>query len=228
MHVAVGGTYTVGARRNYKPSSRPAIIVCPPRGQTHQQQFTVGWIGHVTQKLAEAGFPVVSATMSSTASWGNTAARTAVGTTRTTAISTYAAQDAPVGILASSMGTLSGLGYAKDNPANVGAFCSAVPVVDLSDIYALRADYQAEITTAHTDASGYAAYLASENPSSHTGSFDLPVQLHYASNDPNITPSTVTSFASAVGGEAINLGAVGHTPTTVDADTVVAFFEENL
>jgi hypothetical protein len=63
-------------------------------------------------------------------------------------------------------------------------------------------------------------------PAKNTASFTgFPIKVWYTSDDPVCIPSVVTTFASAVGATTVNLGAVGHTGTTIDPTQVVSFFQ---
>lgn len=218
------------SRRRANRFARPAILVCCPRGQTAIQHHQYGWIGQVVHRLAEAGYSILASTLGSTTNWGNAAAATALGALRSTAISTYGAANGPVGILATSMGVLAGLRYAKASPADVAAFVGGVPAVDLRNIHDVtRTDLASEIETAHGGAGGYSTYLTDENPADHATTWSvLPMQLHRASNDSDVTASTVDAFGATAGAEVISLGAVGHNPSSIDADAVLTFFDAHL
>lgn len=220
----------IGNRLYALDSTKPPILVCPGRGQTSDNEVLTGWIGDVVAALAEAGFPVLAADMGGTTSHGNAASAAAVGDARTYANAPFGAKSGKVGLLGTSMGALPALRYYMDNPGNVACFCGGVPNVNLQNVHDVtRPDIATEIETAHGGAGGYATYLTNYNPSAHTSSFaGLPMQLHYSTDDNNITPSTVTSFGAATGAQVISLGAVGHNPAGMDTGLVVAFFEQYL
>lgn len=219
------------ANRLYKPdATKRAIIVCPPRGQVALQAHETGWAGTVLSALAEAGFPVLAIDCGGGTAHGNAAAAQAIGEGRTYAGSAFGAKIDAIGLFATSMGALGALRYAMVNPANVACFVGIVPSLDLQDIHDVtRPDLSAEIETAHGGLSGYSTYLTSYNPSDHTEDLaTLPQQIHYATNDPNFTPTVAPAYIDATGAEGYNMGAVGHTPVNADAAAVTAFFEEHL
>jgi pimeloyl-ACP methyl ester carboxylesterase len=217
-------------RRTYKPDgTRTAVLYCPSRDNTSLQAAAVGWIDPVIRAVAEAGYPILSADMGGLTTFGNAACSTAVGEARTYVNSAFGGKiSAGVFLIGTSMGGLTALRYAKDNPSLVKGIVAGVPAIDLQDIHDVtRPDLAATIEAAHGGLAGYNTYLADHNPADHTSSFtSMPMQLHYATNDTSITSSTVTSFASATGAEAISLGAVGHSPYTMDTGRVLTFLDE--
>lgn len=224
------GHLFIGSRR-YKPdATKRAIVVCPPRGQTASEASANGWAGAVLSALAEEGYPLLAIDGGGSTAHGNAASATAIGQAKTYAASAFGAKSDKIGLFATSMGSLAALRYAMDNPTLVSCACLGVPNLDLQDVHDVtRTDLASEIETAHGGAPGYATYLSAYNPASHAASFTtLPMQLHYASNDSNFTAGIASTFATATGAEAINLGAVGHTAATMDASRVVAFFLANL
>lgn len=228
-----GETHTFLADRLYAgDGTRRAILVCPGRGTAAGSTSTVftGWVEPVTFALADAGFALLYADMGGGFTHGNAAAGTATGQAKSYAASAYGAKSDKVGILGTSMGSLTALRYYMDNPTLVSCACFGVPDLNLQDVHDVtRTDLASEIETAHGGPSGYNSYLSAYNPSSHTSSFtSLPMQIHYASNDPNFTAGVATSFCSATGAEAINMGAVGHNAQYMDPARAVAFFRKYL
>jgi pimeloyl-ACP methyl ester carboxylesterase len=132
-------------------------------------------------------------------------------------------------LLGVSMGALLCCNWARLNPTKVAAMALVTPAVDLANVHNVtRPDLAAEINTAYTDAAGYAAALPTHNPAQYAASLSgLPVKAWYSTDDTNVTASTVTAFAAAVGTSAqvVNLGAVGHSAGTMDPLDVATFFQ---
>lgn len=219
------------ASRYYKPdATKRAIIVCPPRGQIALQATANGWAGTLLAALAEAGFPVLAVDCGGSTAHGNAASATAIGQARTYASTAFGAKIDQIGILATSMGALAACRYAQDSPANVGAMAFGVPNLDLEDVHDVtRTDLATEINAAHGDLAGYQAFLPAYNPIDNTADLDeIPQYVAYSSDDDQFTAGIAQTYGAAVGADVVNLGAVGHSPVSMDANAVVAFFEEHL
>lgn len=217
--------------RLYKPdATKRAIIVCPPRGQLALQASSSGWAGTVLAALAEAGFPVLAVDCGGSAAHGNASTVTAIGEAKAYAASAFGAKSDKIGLFATSMGSLAAFRYAQANPTLVSAMVHGVGNLDLEDVHDVtRPDLATEINTAHGNLAGYQAFVAAHNPVDHAAELSaIPQQVHYSSNDSNFSAGIAATYASAAGATAFNLGAVGHDPSSMNAATVVAFFQAHL
>lgn len=220
-------TGTTITRRKYEPG-QPAVIYC--HGLNGQAWHPINFPEPTVDLLAERGFPVAAHDLGGVATWGNDTAQTKIGDARTyMQAAPISAAAGPVLLWAGSMGTLAALNYARNNPANVLAVACGLPPTDLADLHDNNrpigeTGVAASIEAAYGGLAGYNAARAAHNPAEHTAeyaSLGVPIKLWYSGNDTTVIPSTVTTFASAAGIEAVNVGSVGHTFPSAYADDVV-------
>lgn len=212
--------------RLYKPDgTKRAVLNCVEHGQTALHQITTGWDHHILARLADAGYPVLSGDLGGNA-WGNATGQTALGQLRTYAGSPFGAKIDKVFIVATSMGAALACNWAKANPTLVQAIALFIPAVDMQDIHANnRGGLASSIATAW----GGAAPPDASNPADYAADLSsIPIKVWGSSSDTTCTPAVVAAFVAASGAEFSDLGAVGHSPVTVSADSVLSFFEENL
>lgn len=131
-----------------------------------------------------------------------------------------------------SMGTLTALNWARQNKDKVAGVVLMTPAIDLNNIYTVtRTDLQGEIDTAYGGHAAYTAALPTHSPSQYAAEFagsGIPIRAYYSTNDTNITTSTVTDFCTAAEGEAVSLGAVGHSAGALDGKEVADFLGDCL
>lgn len=207
--------------------SKPGVIAAPGRGAGAGQPVAVPYFGHVTEALANAGYPVLSIQGGvGLYEWGSADAEASVEAGRVY----LEAQGAPTGgvfLLGISMGNLGLLNWARANPTLVKAQAGAIPAVDLQQHYTADtpSSAQSQISTAHGGAPSTA-----NNPAANPDDVTWPIRFYTASDDPSCPPTWTANYASAIGSNAeiVNLGAVGHSPLTVDAQSVVNFFDAAL
>lgn len=163
--------------------------------------------------LADAGFYCIAGAMAGD-SWGNDTGLARV-------VSAVALAEAATGItgcylVGGSMGFGLGLRYAQANRAKVRAMQGLIPLVDPTALTGAAATSCASAWSVASVAvlPARAQFSSSANRTTVSG---LPMRLHYASDDTTVAPATVTSFATATGATAVNVGALGHTDAAIAA-----------
>lgn len=179
--------------------------------------------------VRKTGFPVISTDMGGLFTWGNSSARTGVANAKAYGQgSLWGAKSGQIILVGGSMGACVAFNYAKDNLANVIAMVGVIPVTDLEDIRVNnRGGYKTSIEAAY-GLNGSTSVAAADNPAQNTATKygTTPYVAWYAADDAIVTASTVTAFASAIGGTAYNVGSVGHSNAAVlgvDTDVLAAF-----
>jgi hypothetical protein len=213
-------------------ATRPPIVYCHSRGNDSAQVAAVGFIDQVTSALALAGYVVYGGDMGGTLTWGNDTSQTAVGTGKTNVQAAWG-KAGKVGLLATSMGALAALNWARANPTLVACVGLVVPVVDLA--YEHNNDvsgYGSEIEAAYTNLAGYTAAVATHDPMQNTAAHASgpPIKMWRSTDDAVAVTARQDAFAAAVGANCAvsSLGAVGHLPQTTPPAEVVSFFQANL
>jgi pimeloyl-ACP methyl ester carboxylesterase len=215
--------------------TRPGIVYCHSVGNDSAQVAATGYVDTVTMALAQAGYMLYGGDMGGTAVWGNDASQTAVTTARTNvqAAATGGAKAGKVGLLATSMGALTALNWARANPSLVACIGLMIPVVDLAYEHDNNVNgYAAAIEAAYTNLAGYQAAVATHDPMQNTASHASgpPIKMWRSTDDAIAVTARQDAFAAAVGSncQVSSLGAAGHFPQTVPPTEVVAFFQANL
>ena len=202
--------HTLAYGRLYKPdaSRRPVIYFT---GLSSDRNFIEGTASasHVPPRLARLGVPFISAEFGGTGLWGNATTQTRIGEAWAyvkAALGTRTDKFIGVGV---SKGATAVLNYARANPSDVAALVLIVPAVDVSDIYDNnRSGNAAQIDAAYGGdwAGSKATFDPALNTATHA-SQAIPMKLFYGGADTTCTPATITAFATAVGGTAVNVGA---------------------
>lgn len=140
--------------------------------------------------------------------------------------------DAVIAAVGTSMGGLGALLTEMNHPGTFVAVAGLTPVVDLHSVRATGFS-TAEINAVWgvTPSGTTTVPLpAGANPATRTADLHAPFAAWYSSGDTIVLPSTVTSFASAVGGTATLVGSMAHenVPDAIDPDEVVAFLAAHL
>jgi alpha-beta hydrolase superfamily lysophospholipase len=187
---------------------------------------------HLEEQLR---LPMLGADFGGPENWGNPVAITRVGQAFTyLQSSAVGASTEPVILMAQSMGAVTVLNWARANLASVAAAVLFLPVVDLSDVVGDGGYLATSINSAYSGGWLEATYGAVHNPATYAASLSgLPIQIWHTSDDPIVSPATVTAFAQSVGSsvEVHSLGAMGHTSEAVDTvnqATVLAFLSSAL
>jgi pimeloyl-ACP methyl ester carboxylesterase len=216
--------------RLHKPSvSRKGCLYFWGRGGNALTTNLIGYWNSPQFNVTDSEIPVASGDYGSTDHWGNDTSITRVGELWTYAQARGFTSD-QVYLLTVSMGTLAALNWARQNPTKVAAVVAITPAIDLQDIHDVsRPDLATGINTAYGNEAGYLAALPTHSPAEYAAELngDFPIRAYYSTDDSSVTPSTVTDFCTAAGGEAISLGAVGHSAGSLDGDDVASFFAAN-
>lgn len=186
--------------------------------------------GFLLRPIAEAGYLVVANDIGGTTTWG------AEWQKVTDAVScgqtTLGASAGQVALICSSMGALSGLRYARANPAQVACIALMVPVTDLAYQHDPSPNgWASEIEAAYIAAgTSYAAAVADMDPMQNTAGHAAgpPLAIWRATDDAVAITERQDAFADATGAKVHSLGAVGHAFGTVDAAEVIAFLRRYL
>lgn len=216
-------------------ATRPGIVYCHSVGNDASQAIATGYVDQVTHALALAGYIVYGGDMGGTAPWGNDASQAAVGTGKTNvqATATGGAKSGKIGLLATSMGALSALNWARANPTLVACIGLMIPVVDLAYEHDNNVNgYAAAIEIAYTNLAGYTAAVTTHDPMQNTAAHASgpPIKMWRSTDDAVAVTARQDAFAAAVGSncQVSSLGAAGHFPQTVPPAEVVSFFQANL
>lgn len=223
--------------RMYKPtqSRRGVIFVHGVSGVAGSWQAAP--IQDKVLALAAAGYPVISADLSSAtysgANWANADHLSAIDAAWSYLKSALGAKTDKVLLYGSSMGATGALAWAKANLSTVLAIGCTIPCLDIDDIYqndkgSLRAGigtaYGVTFPTSLGDLTTHAPVSFGS-----TALAGLPLRLWSASNDPI---ASTTAVCQSWGGKGAtltvtDLGAVGHDATTANAQQLVQFFDDN-
>lgn len=205
------------------------IIVCHPAG--FGAASTVGATPILTafpalcSALADAGYAVVATDLGGATAWANDAAMTAFAGARTLLATTGCLTD-KVLLVGCSMGNLTALRYAADNPGQVAAIAGIVPAVDIVGIRdGNLGSLAAQINTAW-GITGTDAVPARGVPLSRGANLaGLRWRGYYSAADTVTVPAGVTSLVSTIGSTAssvqvsttANHPGQGGSPTDVDS-----------
>lgn len=184
----------------------------------------------IFRRLAEEGYPAVA--VSHPDMWGNATLRTRVSAAIAYARSALGCVG-PAILVGGSQGGGSALIYTYFNPTEVRAI---VGILGVTDVQSIRSNpgltnLAGDINAAWGITSNQALPTGA-NPAVQTASYQgLPMQWWYATDDPIVLPSTITTFAAAVPSVELNsLGNLSHTAAATDAvnaEMVLAFVEAN-
>lgn len=135
-----------------------------------------------------------------------------------------------VALIGQSMGACSALNYALRFPENVACVAGVIPMLDIQGIIdnPASAGFKPQIDAAYGGTYNNATDGPTHSPVLFAGDMDpdLPIKLWTASNDPWALPAHAEAFVAArPQTEHVNVGALGHTDTAVDAitDQLTAF-----
>lgn len=159
--------------------------------------------------LADNGVVCASAAYGGAAQWGNDTSQTRIGQLFSLVQTRFGTKtDKFVGI-GVSKGATSMLNYARNNPTKVAALYLIAPAVNVSAIYnGDRGGLAASISAAY--GGNWASAAATHDPALNTAahaSQGIPMKLMYGGSDTTCLSSEVTSFASATGAQATQVGA---------------------
>lgn len=231
-------------------------VAIVPRGQASTTKraviFLHGWQGDATYALSledwsaqvalirtilDAGYWVFSIDAGGPGAWANNTALTNIGLAKTWIQSNFAVPSGKVHVLGISMGGLTALAWANQNPTLAASCLSIIPVLDIEYVRANNVNSAAaSIDSAYGGTYVDSTQKAVHNPSyfvtqAGAGILSVPTQLWYVTNDTYTPNSTYTSFASSYPTADINsLGALGHGNAAVNAipnASVLNFLQAN-
>lgn len=181
----------------------------------------------INEAIARAGFAVGAVT--ATQLWGNATSVARLTSGRDWIVDTHLAQDTPVALVGVSHGTAWAFAYAASNPSLVSAIVGILPIADVENVRDTDlGGFRSDIDTAWGITYPTALPTAG-NPLLNTATLAaIPMQLWYANDDPYSTG--IADFATSVGAELRDVGALGHTDAAIAAvpiPDVVAFVAAN-
>jgi pimeloyl-ACP methyl ester carboxylesterase len=193
----------------------PAVVYCHPSGGSAGRLLTDQGAAELQllEAIADDGFAVIAPDMGGPSdTWGNDLAVTRIAEARSHLHRGRLADPGPTALVGMSMGALDIMSCARSRPAEVAALVAAAPVCDLDALRRLNAD---DLTANIDRAWGLGpddALPARADPFRNTAELvGVPWLAFYAADDPLVPPESVRQFSAAVGGEAVDLGPVGHT-----------------
>lgn len=219
-----------------RPAGKYGVVLLHGSGAPQQYTAVQSWASvALAARIASAGIPCVSATMSGQA-FGNDNAMTDI----TSAIDYMGAQlgtpTSKVHLIGISMGAYTGLRYAVNNTAKVASFTGIIPLCDLNYIYQNNiAGLRPQIETAWGvtyPAALPSGAIISSSAAALNGA--VPSQLFYSTADALIPTSQVTTMGATIGAnpvqavdstaghnepsiqKAVDLGGAGTTKTIID------------
>jgi len=223
----------VPSRRLRRQMGRGVVYCHSSGGGAAQLQTADSRAEHdLLAAIADSGFPIIAPDLGGPShTWGNDLAVQRIGQARAYLQGRWGAAPGPVFLLGVSMGALDMLNYARHQRTSVAGLVAILPVTDLDQLRALGAD---DLQT-NIDRAWGVAYPdplpPAANPARHTEELrGVPYLAFYASDDPLLPGPSVSGFAAAVGGRAIDLGHFGHTQALigeVPVPEVVAFLRQN-
>lgn len=209
------------------PSNKPAVLYAHGRGGTARDWFEPS-IYPFLKAFIDAGYPLVANDLGGTTNWGNNTAITRLDQTRTFAQgSEIGAKSGKVVLFSVSMGGLAVCNWARQNKANVACIVMTVPATELEYYHNndLLPDVNeaAEIESAYGGLTGYNNSLATHSPINYAAEIaDLPIAIHYNTDDTMASPARIEAFGAAVGAEMHpTLG--GHTLNNLNMSQVISF-----
>lgn len=223
-------TYGVGAvsagekylaiRPKYTRTPAPlGILYChSSNGQAHEPQY-FGGVMDIMAALAAAGHPILSCELGGLSPWGNTTSQARMSEAYTYLQSSMGARPGKVAVMGLSMGGVTSLSWAGNNPGKVAGAVGFIPAVDMTDIVAKNSGGLASsIHTAYGGTYTEAVFGANHNPQTMAAAgryAGIPIRTYYGDTDPACIPSTQTAFATSSGAIATALSG-GHTSTALE------------
>lgn len=186
--------------RPHPTTNRIGVVACHGAGGS-AQEFTLAskWSRGLAQALASAGYTVLGSDLGGPTTFGNdvVAARIEAARLALVALGCYPR----IVLLGGSMGTLSALRYAADNPANVRSVIGYIPGVDVDD---MRARDVLGLRTAIEAAWGLGAsdpIPVRGRPLARTADLaTVPIRLYHGTADLACPPAAVQALVGAVPG----------------------------
>lgn len=238
MNIETGlGRYAAGERdfiltpRLWKPdSAKKGIVWCHTAGESAADAMSYGGNGEngLVSKLCELlqrpigvfdlGVIGAAAPNDGKATWGNSVAQARINSGLAFLASTTGCSSTVCVVGGASMGGLNSINYAIANPAKVSAIFGVIPVCNLTNWYVSNrggGSNQAYIAGAW-GITYPAALPANADPMLNLASImGKPYRNYTASDDAFALASEAQALADALGGQHLDLGALGHTEAAI-------------
>lgn len=203
---AISGENDVIIRPKYPRSGATGVLYCHGAGGMADQALATEFAA-VLNDIASAGHPVLACDLGGIATWGNDTVLARINSAKTYLQSTLSAPSGPVLMVGASMGGLSCLVWAKNNPTDCAGVIGLVPVSDVTDIHTNnRQGLASSIDSAYAGGWSEAVYGAARNPVTFASSLSsVPMLLFSGTTDTVVLPSTVTALAAGSGATHISV-----------------------
>ena len=226
--VAGEGEVTILPKYPTPTGTSMGVLYCHGAGGPARQALEPAF-APVLNALASAGHPVLSCDLGGLATWGNDVVLARMGTAKAYLHATLGARPGKILLVGASMGGLSALVWAKNNPTLTAGVIGIVPVSDVTDMHTNnRQGLRASIDSAYPGGWSEAAHGATRNPVTvaAAGAYaDVPMLLISAQSDTTVLPSTVALLTSRVP-RATHISIPGtHDMFTVPIDAVTTFMD---
>lgn len=220
----VGRVHTGEADLTIIPSTwaggGPVVLVCHGAGGSPATYF-LSAARRDLDLLADTGCCVVVAELGGTSTWANDTVLSRITEARTYAGETWGADVDRTVLIGDSMGAMSALIWAVNNPGLWACVAGRIPVVAADALH----DRQPTglgllIDAAYGGAAAWETAKADRDPSAAGPAAAIAavadrVRLWYSTNDPIVLPSDITTFTAATGVQARPLGDIGHDQATL-------------
>lgn len=223
----VAGESDVIIRPKYPRAGATGVLYCHGAGGLSDQAL-VPEFAAVVNTLASLGHPVLSCDLGGISTWGNDTVLARIATAKAYLHSTLGAPAGKVLMVGASMGGLSCLVWAKNNPTLTAGVIGIAPVSDVTDIHTNnRQGLAAAIDSAYAGGWSQATHGAARNPVTFAASLaSVPLLLYSGTTDVVVLPSTVAALASASGATNIPVTG-GHGGWTAPLDPIRSFAAEH-
>jgi predicted alpha/beta hydrolase family esterase len=208
---------------NYRPGDR-LVVFCHAHEVGATWWYRAGDAWGCRSMVDGSGLIAVSADLGvNLNNWGAPDADDAIDAAWARMVSRYGVASDKVMLVGISMGGLTALNYAVNNPTKVSAVLALVPAVSLQhhhdDPVTLGGSvpdddgtgWDHEIDVAYGGHSAYLEALSTRSPYHHMTFPDIPLLCYVSDNDTQAPPDLVEEYVTAVGGRVRSLGAVAHT-----------------
>lgn len=199
------------------------VLYCHGAGGLASQALATEFAA-VLGDLANAGHPVLACDLGGLATWGNDTVLARITTAKAYLHATLGAPSGKIMLVGASMGGLSCLVWAKNNPTLTAGVIGIVPVSDVTDIHTNnRSGLAAAIDSAYAGGWSEATYGAARNPVTFAASLSaVPLLLFSGTTDDIVLPATVAALAAGSGATNIPVTG-GHGGWTAPLDPIRAF-----
>lgn len=197
--------FTIRGPSNY------GVIACHALNSHNEFADTNFWqSAKIAGHIAHAGIPLVAGTMSGN-SWANDASMTDMDNALTL-LAESGCSTGKVHLFGVSMGCTQALRWAGQNPTLVASIEGLLPATDIDRLYQSDAGgTRASIGTAWGVTYPTALPAGADLTATYAtiDANNIPVRLHYSTNDGVIDPADVIADAALMGATAISMGAAG-------------------